>query len=142
NGEQDIDATADEILHGAGLVHRTPRGAQNCPALQMNSIHHLVCENESFGAVVRIQPLISPTEAEHLFHAVGVMHFKKQRPDHVIESWTYPPAVNNARASLRRIKKQISASPRQFKEEAILPSPINSTKDRVGNAFRFIHPAL
>src|SRR5262245_52634889 len=142
NGEQDIDASVDQILHGSGLVHRPPRGAQNCAALQMNFIHHLVCENERFGAVFRIQPLISPTEAEYLFYAVGVLHFEKQRPDHIIESGTQSSAGNNARASFSWIEEQMFACARQFKEEAILPSPINSTKDRVGNAFRFIHPAL
>src|SRR5215468_9871049 len=77
NGEEDIHAPTNQILHGAGLVHRTPRGTQNCAALQMNPIHHLVCEHERLGALIGIQPLIAPAKAEHLFYAVGVMQFKK-----------------------------------------------------------------
>src|SRR5262249_39623904 len=45
DGEEDVHATANQILHGAGLVHRTPRGTQHCAALPMNAIHHLVREN-------------------------------------------------------------------------------------------------
>src|SRR5262249_31655663 len=77
DGEEDIHATANQILHGAGLVHRTARGTENCAALQMNPIHHFVCENERLSAVFRIQPLIAPAEAEHFSYAVSVMQFKK-----------------------------------------------------------------
>src|SRR5262247_1283839 len=77
NGEQDIHATANQILHGAGLVDRTPRGAKNRAAFQMNHIYHLVCENERLGAAFRIQPLITPAETEHFFYAVVVMQLKK-----------------------------------------------------------------
>src|SRR5215469_8012379 len=78
DGKEDIDTPADEVLHGSGLVYRTARGSQNCAALQMNSIHQLGCENERFSAVFRIQPLITPTEAEHFFYAIGVTQFEKQ----------------------------------------------------------------
>src|SRR5262245_66041195 len=108
----------------------------------MNFIHHLVCENERFGAVFRIQPLISPTEAEHLFYAVGVMHFEKQRPDHIIESGTQSSAGNNARTSFSWIEEQIFACAGQFKEEVILRPRINSTKDCGGYTFRLLYPAL
>src|SRR6516164_642137 len=108
----------------------------------MNSIHHLVCENERFGAVFRIQPLISPAEAEHLFYAVGVVHFKKQRPDDIVESGTQSSAGDNASASFRWIEEQVFARTRQFKEEAILRRRINGTKDCGGKTLRLIHPAF
>src|SRR5262245_56464624 len=108
----------------------------------MNAIDHLVCEHERFGAVVRIQPLISPTEAEHLFYAVGITHFEKQRPDHIIESGTYSSAGHNARASIRRIEEQMFAWARQLEEEALLRTRLNSTKDRVGYTLRLISPSL
>src|SRR5262245_1711120 len=108
----------------------------------MNSIHHLARENERLGAVFRIQPLISPTEAEHLFNAVGVMQFKKQRPDYIIESGTDASAGDNACASFSRIEEQMFACARQLEEKAILRPRINSTKDRARHAFRLINPAL
>src|SRR5215831_7380813 len=75
DGKEDIDTLADGVLHGSGVIYRTARGAQNCAALQMNSIHQLGCENERFSAVFRIQPLITPTGAEHFLYTVGVTQF-------------------------------------------------------------------
>src|SRR5215469_9065894 len=142
DGEEDIDATADQILHRPCRIHRTARSAQNRAGLQMNSIHHLVGENEGFGAVFRIQPLISPAKAEHVFYAVGVMHFKKQRPDDVVESGAQSSASDNACASFRWIEEQMLARARQFKEEVILRRRINGPKDYGGNPFRLTHPAF
>src|SRR5262252_8676993 len=99
----------------------------------MNSIHHLVCENERFGALFRIQPLISPTKAEHLSYTVGVMHFQKQRPNDVVESRTQSPAGDDTSASFRWIEEQAFARARQFKKETILRRRINRTKDCGGN---------
>src|SRR6516225_1340778 len=108
----------------------------------MNSIYQLRCENERFGAVFRIQPLISPPETEHLFCAIGVMHFEKQRPDYVVESRTQSSAGNNARASFGRIEEQVLTCARQFKEEAIRQPRINGPHDRGGNTLRVVNPAL
>src|SRR6516165_2406736 len=96
NREEDIDAAADQIVHRTGRVYRTTRSAQNGAGLQVNPIHYFVCEDERFGAVFRIQPLISPPEAEHLFYAIGVMHFEKQRPDDIVEPGTQSSAGNDA----------------------------------------------
>src|SRR5215831_7369497 len=101
-----------------------------------------MCENERFGTVFRIQPLVSPPEAEYLFHAVGVMHFEKHRPDDIVESGTESSTSNNAGASFRRIKEQLLACAGQFKEEAILRLRINRTNYCRGNALRFVNPAL
>src|SRR5215813_3799388 len=49
DGEEDIDATADQIVHSPGRVDRTARSSQNCAALQMDCIHQLGCENERCG---------------------------------------------------------------------------------------------
>jgi hypothetical protein len=106
----------------------------------VNSIYHLVCENERFGAVFRIQPLISPAETEHISYAVGVMHFQKQRPDDIVQSGTQSPAGDNASASFRWIEEQMFARARQFKEEAILRRRINGPKDCGGNTLRLINP--
>src|SRR5262249_59739278 len=122
------------ILHSTGLVYRTARSAENCAGLQMNCIHQIVCENERFGAVFRIEPLISPPEAEHLFDAVGVVHFEKQRPDYIVKSWTQSSAGNNAGARFRWIEEQIFTRACQFKEEAIRRWRINGTNDCGGNA--------
>src|SRR5262245_40039388 len=101
-----------------------------------------MCKNERFGAMFRIQPLVSPTEAEYLLHAVGVMHFEKHRPDDIVESGTESSAGNNAGASFRRIEEQLFACTGQFKEEAILRLRIKRTNDCRGNALRFVNPAL
>src|SRR5215472_16018768 len=106
----------------------------------MNSIHHLMCVNERFGVVSRIQPLISPAEAEDFFYAVGVIHFKKQRPDDIVESGTQSSAGDNASASFRWIEEQMFARARQFKEEAILRRRINGPKDCGGNTPRLSNP--
>src|SRR5215831_12336016 len=108
----------------------------------MYSIHHLVCENQRFGALFRVQPLISPPEAEHLFYAVGVMHFEKQRSDYVVESGTQSSAGNNTGASFTRIEEQIRARARQFKQEAIRRPRINGTNDCGWNTLRVVNPAL
>src|SRR5215469_14985643 len=108
----------------------------------MSSIHHLVGENKRFGAVSRIQPLISPAEAEHLFYSVAVMHFKKQRPDDIIESGTQSSAGDNASASFRWIEEQMFARTRQFKQAPILRRRINGTKDCGGNTLRLVNPAF
>lgn len=110
--------------------------------MQMNAIHHLGREDERFGAVFRIQPLISPAEAEHLFHAVGVMQLEKQRPDHIVESGTQSSAGHNARTSLGRVEEQVFARAGQFEEEAILRPRINGANDRAGHTFRLVDPAL
>src|SRR5215467_1397340 len=107
----------------------------------MNSIHQLVCKNERFGAVLRIQALISPPETEHLFYAVGMTHFKKQRPDYIVEAGTQPSAGNNTGASFRRIEEQIFARACQFKEEAVRRPLINCTSDCGGNTLRVVNPA-
>src|SRR5262249_12431749 len=88
DGEEDIDAPADEILHGARLVHGTTRSAENGSGLVMNAVDHLVGEDEGRGAVFRIEALISPAEAEHFFDAIGLVHFEEERADHIVESRT------------------------------------------------------
>src|SRR5215469_8261772 len=106
----------------------------------MNSIHYLVRQHERFCAVFRIQPLISPTEAEHLLYAIGVMHFEKQRPDDIVESGTKSSAGNNTGTSFRWMEEQIFACSRQFKEEAIFWRRINGPKYRSWNTLQLISP--
>src|SRR6516162_7435352 len=108
----------------------------------MNSIDQLVCENERFGAAFRIQPLISPSETEHLFNLVSVMHFEEQRPDYIVKSGTQPSAGYNAGASFRRIEEQLFARACQFKEDVIRRLRISATNDCGGNALRVLNPAL
>src|SRR5215831_21171180 len=63
NGEENIDAAPNEIVHSAGHVHGTAGSAQNGAGLQMNPTHDLRRENKRFGPPFRIQPLIAPPKA-------------------------------------------------------------------------------
>src|SRR6185437_4538970 len=119
DGEENIDATTDQILHSPGLVHWAAGGTQNCAASQMDCIHQPGREGERFVALFRIQPLISPAEAEHLFYTVSVMQFEEQRSDYIVESGAQSSASNNPGASFRRVKEKIFARTCQFKEEVI-----------------------
>src|SRR5262249_29534539 len=138
DGEEDIDAAADEVFHSTGFVHWTARSAQNRAGLQMNAIHQLVCENERLGGVFRIQPLMSPPEAEHLFYPVGVMQLEKQRSDYIVESGTQSSAGNNASTSFGRIEEQFFTRACQFKEAAVRRPRINGANDGGGDTLRVV----
>src|SRR5262245_48766243 len=108
----------------------------------MDSIHQLGCENEGFGALLRIQPLISPPESEHLFKTVTVIHFEKQRPDYIVETGTQSSASNNPGASFRRIEEKLLSRTGQFKEEVLRRPRIFGTNDCGRNTFGIADPAL
>src|SRR5215831_11314819 len=84
----------------------------------MNCIHQIVCENERFGAVFRIEPLISPPEAEHLFDAVGVVHFEKQRPDTSLSPGHSPPQVTMPARVSGGLKNRFSRAPANSKRRS------------------------
>src|SRR5262249_49091557 len=117
DGKENIDPAADEIVHRASYVHGTSGRAENRSGLQMNTAHHLRSEDERFAAPFRIQPLISPTEAKHLFGTIGVMHLMKQRSDHIVQSGRQSSAGHNAGASVRWMEEQLFARAGQFEEE-------------------------
>src|SRR5215469_3965202 len=108
----------------------------------MDCVHQLGGENQRFGALVRIQPLISPAESEHFFYTVCMMHFEKQRSDYIVESGAQSSASDNPGASFRRIKEKISARTRQFKEEVPRRWRTCGTNDGVGNTLRIANPTL
>jgi len=108
----------------------------------MNPIHQLGCEKERLGALFRIQPLISPAEAEYLFYPVGVMQFKKKRPDYIVQSGTQSSAGNDACASFRRIEEQGFARTCQFKAQIIRRQRINGASNCGGNTLLVVNPAL
>src|SRR5215469_6056854 len=104
----------------------------------MYCIDQLGCENEGFGAVFRIQTLISPPKAEHFVYAVGMTHFEEQRWGDIGEARAETSAGNNSGASFRRIEEQVFARARQFKEEAVRRPRINGTNDRGRKTIRIV----
>src|SRR5262249_31381917 len=48
DGEENIDAATDQIVHSTSDVDWAPRRAQNRAGLQMNTSHHLRSQDERF----------------------------------------------------------------------------------------------
>src|SRR5215469_14009661 len=94
----------------------------------MNSVDHLVRQDQRFGALFRIQPLISPTEAKHFLYPVCLMHFEKQRPDDIVESGSPPQVTMPARVS-GGLKNRCSRAPASSKSRpsSSRPSTVRTT---------------
>ena len=86
DGEEDVHAAPDQVVHGEADVHRAARGAEHRAALLVDVVHELGRQHDRFRAAGGIQPLVAAAKAEHLLHAVGVVQFEEERADDVVQA--------------------------------------------------------
>ena len=130
DGEEDVHAARDEVVHRGADVHRTARGAENRAAFLMNAIDELRRDLHRLHAARGIEPAVAAAKAEHLGDAVAVVQFEKERADDVVEPGAQPAARHNARARLFRVEEKFRARAGQLE----LKSWLGTDFDPLGDA--------
>src|SRR5271166_731239 len=87
NGKQDINVAPNEVVHSCCHIDWTARSAEYCSAMLVNVINKCMGDHRRFQAAPGIKTLITAPEPEHLGDSVGMMEFKEQRADHVVQAW-------------------------------------------------------
>ena len=117
DGEQDVHAASDEVVHGGGNVHRAARGAENRAAFVVDVIHELGSDPHRLRAARGIEPAVAAAKSQHFGDTVAVMQFEKERPDNIVEAGAQPPAGHDRRPGFLRVKKQLRARSGQLELE-------------------------
>ena len=130
DGEEDVYAARDEIIHGPADVHRSARRAEDRAALLMNAIDELRRDLHRFRAARRIESAVAAAKAEHLGDAVAVVQFEKERADDVVKARTQSAAGHDAGARLFRVEEKLRSRARQLE----LKSRLGPDFDPLGNA--------
>ena len=118
DGEEDVHAARDEILHRRADVHRAARGAENRAALLMNAIDELRRDLNRLHSACRIEPAVAAAKAEHLRDAIAVVQFEKERADDVVEAGAQTTTRHDAGARLFRIEEELRPRPGQLELQA------------------------
>ncbi len=119
-GEQDIHAAPDQVVHGNPDVHRAARGPQHGAAVLMNVVDELRRQHERLLAARRVEALVAVAKTEDFLHAVAVMKFQKQGTDHVVQPRAQSAAGDDASAGLLGIEEQLRAWASEFELEFLL----------------------
>lgn len=77
DGEQDVHAAPDQVVHGGADVHRPARSAQHGAAVLVNVMDEFGGQHERLSATRRVESLIAVAEAEHVLHAIAVVQLQK-----------------------------------------------------------------
>src|SRR4029077_20832565 len=80
-----MNIAPNEVVHRGCHIDRTARSAEYCSAMLVNVINKCMGNSHRFRPARGIKTLITAPEPQHLGHSVGMMEFKEQRADHVVQ---------------------------------------------------------
>ena len=111
DGEQDVHAAPDEIVHRDADVHRPARRTENRAAFLMNVVDELGGDRDRLHTARRIEPAVTAAETKHLRDAVAVVQFEEERADDVVEAGTQATAGHDAGPGLPRVEEELARGP-------------------------------
>ena len=106
DGEENVNATRDKVIHRDAGTYRAARGAEDGASFLMNAIDELRRDLHRLGTFCGVEPAVTAAKAKDLGDAVAIVQFEKQRADDVVEAGAEAATRYNARPRLFRVEEE------------------------------------
>ena len=130
DGEENVNATRDKVVHRDTGFYRAARGVEDGASFLMNAMDELRRDLHRLDPFCGIEPAVTAAKAKHLSDTVAVVHFEKERADDVVEAGAQAATRHNARARLFRVEEKFRTRAGQLK----LKSWLGTDFDPLGDA--------
>jgi hypothetical protein len=129
DGEENVNATRDQVIHRDAGTYRAARGAEDGASFLMNAIDELRRDLHRLGTFCGVEPAVTAAKAKDLGDAVAIVQFEKQRADDVVEAGAEAATRHNTRPRLFRIEEELGTRARKLELKSWICADFDPFRD-------------